>query len=1047
MDSEFFCVGMKVLNIYDPNLGIGSIDTIPQPHVALVHFSNSPEPINFSLKAGVIRRVYLRTTDTCKRIVEEGSTTIRAYRLVENEEGELRSYEFLTSTGQSLLLREDEVSVLQGGFTPDPVENLANLRGGRPGRFYARLKFLKVIEQIHSEARGLVSIISARLKPYPHQAFVAATVLRDFRRRYMLADEVGLGKTIEAGLILQSLILTGKVSRVLIVAPGTIVQQWLCEMYIKFGRTVFTFLTADRLKTLGESWTKENLVICPTYLLEQSKSLRRQMRQSEWDIIIVDEVHRLIQNTDVYKTLCHVSKKVENLLLLSATPVEGSHQNFLQLLKLLDPPLFGALTPKEFADRSALQSEISDLLISTEAEPTDEWLLNRWREVLPGDETVARLTEEIKSDPTKAKELCHYIEDYYRLHRRILRNRRQSDFVTFPERSLEIHKMNSTTAEKSLYTELELLFQIYAQDPSEDILRWSHFLCLASSASPQILSKFICARLDAIGMDDPTQVSVNLEGILESALRFSWAEMTDEQDQLKRCLERARYVGQGPRDEHQARYRWLLEFLEQNEEEEEPLPKFILFTHFPLTAAHLTQDLREEYGDDSIAEFHDGLSPDERDREAVRFAKDPLCTLMISDELGGEGRNFQFARAIIHYDLPWEIFQLEQRIGRLDRLGREATVVSHVPIYENWVDEGLVAIYDQAIKIFKESAGGIEFIFNDVLRSSITAAVEGGSEKMIEAIPKIKETVFKEREDVSHQMFFDRSSYSPDDYPEFEEILDLEVSSDDLQQTFCRWAKKLGAFVSDQGNLVKVGTRNVTYPLQGPIRADILYKGTFDRSTAVKEENLDFFSIGHPLVSSFATAARSDYSSCALFQKRTGTNIDWTGFRFLIVYGYNEDLIDHQHSPSGLGNLGDAIFHRRIEELFVHLEENGETVVEEEAEIIESLRSPLGYGEESHVIPEEELNRIDLDQWRRICRRAENNAYEYVRLKYSVHQEHALTQCRDNFETDLLRLSVTASNAGETVDLDLERAIREEFLDNLKNLRARTLAVAYYEVS
>ena len=202
----------------------------------------------------------------------------------------------------------------------------------------------------------MTALLSARIDLLPHQAFVAGTILDDRRKRYILADEVGLGKTVEAGIVIHDLLSGNPEARVLIVCPGTLTEQWLCEIYSKFGGQVFTLIDLHAESEI--KWAQTNRVIVSTAQVLQfaSAPILGQM----WDLVVIDECHHLLSAPYLYEFASKLSRGAKSLLLLSAIPAQQKEEEYFKLLALLEPDRFSLDRPESFENfRNMYESQAS----------------------------------------------------------------------------------------------------------------------------------------------------------------------------------------------------------------------------------------------------------------------------------------------------------------------------------------------------------------------------------------------------------------------------------------------------------------------------------------------------------------------------------------------------------------------------------------------------------------------------------------------------------------------------------------------------------------
>ncbi len=487
-------------------------------------------------------------------------------------------------------------------------------------------------QQQQSPVRGL---LGPRVQLLPHQLYIASEAARRHAPRVLLADEVGLGKTIEAGLIMHQQLLSGRARRVLIVVPDSLVHQWLVEMLRRFN-TFFSIFDEERCLALDESegeqenpFESTQLVLCSQSLFSDHGKRLRQAVEARWDLLIVDEAHHLQwseqQASPAYQAVEALAATAEGLLLLTATPEQLGIESHFSRLGLLDPDRYYDL--EKFQQEEALYQPVNALVerllaedISSSAD-LQSALLQELQEYL-GERACQEFQRAIDAGELDAgvQRAIGQLLDRHGTGRVLFRNTRSS-VSGFPERLLHPYPLAMPDSYR----------QHLGEATSEQLL------------APELL----------LG-----------ENWLASDPRVEWLEG------------------------------WLLSHREE---------KLLLICARARTALELEEYLRLRCGIAS-AVFHEGLSLINRDRAAAYFADDEDgAQLLICSEIGSEGRNFQFAHYLVLFDLPLNPDLLEQRIGRLDRIGQRYTVELHVPYFQHSPQQVLLDWYHQGINAFEKT--------------------------------------------------------------------------------------------------------------------------------------------------------------------------------------------------------------------------------------------------------------------------------------------------------------------------------------------------------
>jgi len=453
---------------------------------------------------------------------------------------------------------------------------------------------------------------------YPHQERTCMRVLREMRGRAILADEVGLGKTIEAGLLLKEYAIRGLVRRALILTPASLTGQWQEEMESKFE------LPFAVLRSVGD-WERQPLLIASIDTAKREPH-RALAQRTSWDLVIVDEAHRLKNRLSVnWRFVAGLSKKY--MLLLTATPVQNDMDELFNLVSLLKP---GAL------------------------------------------QTYDRFVERYVGS-TDGRVPAHVPELRDRLRDVMVRNRRGIAF-TLPPRRVHSLPVRLSPRERRLYDDVtEFVRDAYWSASGR--MSWAARLTLI------VLQREIGSSTFA--------VAETLNRLTQSPL-FGAAE----RERLEVLRDDARAIPSNVKALH------LVGFLRSSEE------KALVFTQYLRTMQYLKAVLEHE--GHRVVVYHGGLSPTAKD-SAVRAFREH-GQIFLSTEAGGEGRNLQFARTVVNYDLPWNPLRIEQRIGRVHRLGQEREVHVVNLWARDTVEAYLMELLDRKIHMFELVVGELDLI-------------------------------------------------------------------------------------------------------------------------------------------------------------------------------------------------------------------------------------------------------------------------------------------------------------------------------------------------
>lgn len=781
-----FVVGQRWVSQSDAALGLGIVTGIDDRRVTL-GFPAADEERTYAMDSAPLARIRYQPGDAI-RTYEDEPLTVRA---VEEVEG-LLVYHAEDQQGD---IREvPEVRLTSHVRFTDPRQRLFAGRFDRNAAFRLRVASRDHEARLQSSpARGL---IGARTQHLPHQLSIAGDVARRYAPRVLLADEVGLGKTIEAGLILHAQRATGLATRILIAVPEPLVNQWLVEMLRRF-QMAFSIVDEAADAELADAedgeapdnpFEQSQLVICSLESLTHRARLREQAYQADWDLLVVDEAHHLDASDEredaPYSVVAALAERIRGVLLLTATPEQAGVAGHFDRLRLLDPDRFSDRA--RFEQEQAQYAEINDLIEAVlSAGPDDPDLAPKLRHWL-GDSLEALIAE---ADPVQA--VSDALLDRHGTGRVLFRNTRAS-VSGFPERRLHplplacpalYHDSNSHCGESGLtpeagYDEADWL----AQDPR---VAWLERTLGGLKGEKALV---ICARAD--------------------------------------------------------------------------------------TAEALERYLQLQAGVRSAA-FHEGLSLIERDRAAAYFADtEQGARALICSEIGSEGRNFQFARHLILFDLPVTPDRLEQRIGRLDRIGQGETIDIHIPFLEESAQAVQYRLFNEGLDAFARPCPAGMPVFEQVQSEWLSALARPSDapETMVRTVREQREAMNRDL-DAGRDALLERHACRPERARTLIEAIEAEEQSPQLHAFLAEAFDIFGVetdYHSPHSEVVKPGDHSPLGPF--PELPDDGLTMTLDRATAVEREDLTFLSWEHPMIQ-------------ALMEHMTATELGNAAFVTLSVKG------------------------------------------------------------------------------------------------------------------------------------------------------------------
>ena len=554
---------------------------------------------------------------------------------------------------------------------------------------------LRYETRLHSQRNSnsdLTGLIGARTSLIPHQMYIAHEVANRYSPRILLADEVGLGKTIEAGLILHHQLQTERAQRVLIVVPETLVHQWLVEMLRRFNLH-FSVFDEKRCQSIegqddeDESYDDveyenpfltEQLVICHLDFFLQNPNRHQQALDAGWDLLIIDEAHHLQwSETDVspeYACVDQLAQTTSGVLLLTATPEQLGKESHFARLRLLDPNRFPDL--QTFLDEENNYEPIAKAVEALlEGHELDQKLIDSLQDINADEDNkklISVLQDKDLSDSHKTETTNLLIDrmlDQHGTGRVLFRNTRET-VKGFPLREVNPYPLECPAA----YRDCLDLF-------AEEFLSDAQLLL-----SPELLYQ-----------------------AASTSVSEAWTQIDP-------------------------RINWLKDTLSSLFPE-----KVLIITSSADSALDIVDALRTSSGIQASV-FHEDMSIIERDRAAAYFADLEFgCQVLVCSEIGSEGRNFQFAHHLVLFDLPLNPDLLEQRIGRLDRIGQNETIQIHLPYLLETAQHTMFDFYQQGLNAFSQTCPIGHSVFGHV-ETALIKALHHGKSDHVERISLIEDS-------------------------------------------------------------------------------------------------------------------------------------------------------------------------------------------------------------------------------------------------------------------------------------------------------------------
>ena len=698
-----------------------------------------------------------------------------------------------------------------------------------PARFRLRTEATKL--DLAYRFDRFLSLTGNRIDISPHQVDAAREVLTSHDHRYLIGDEVGLGKTIEAAIIVEELIARGRADRVLIVTPASLATQWQAEMQEKFDRD-YAIYDRDYIDSLsarqGNPWEHEDHIIASIDFAKQEE-IREQLEDVEWDIAIFDEAHHLTarrssdgttSKTKRYQLGELISDRTDSLLFLTGTPHKGKHDQFYYMISLLAPYRFedeNDISPSELDDLMIRRLKSNPNMVHSDGTP-----------MFP-EKDIRTLSVEFNQDEESLyQDITEYLRTHYR--RGEDQDARAAGFSTV------IYQKRLVSSIYAIQKSLEKRAKALRGEGKDGLSQTVRHLLPQYRESSETLTDQQRERVE-----EELQMLTGDQDI---------EEISEELEILEDLIQRAKQVDI---DSKGKRLRRFIGYLR----DELPDEKVLVFTEYTDTLEYLRDQVLADF---ELAEIHGGMSQSARREQVDRFRDD--IDIMLATDAAREGINLQFARIMINYDLPWNPIRIDQRMGRLHRYGQEQKVY----IYNLFVEdsresqilEQLVTKVDRIEEDLGMSSDVLGMVLDDSdfdLEDRIMDAITEGrsSDEVVEDIDRIIEER-KEAVKTIQNEFLISDQFGEAELEEVQELID-ESREDHvgqekirtlLERFFEMFGGRLDRQAHDADGIVRVDVPEVL-ELEEEVRGEYS-KATFSRELAMEDEYTEFLSLNHKLV-------------------------------------------------------------------------------------------------------------------------------------------------------------------------------------------------------
>ncbi len=871
--------GILVQHRDHPEWGIGSVERVDRGQ-GMVRFYGREETVQHCALAKLVRHHYA-VGDQIFAVTEN---TYGIVQSANEYDGEI-TYQAIFGNRRKGI---PESNIRPQMLAPDLFDLLREGDGSESRRFLLTLQARRL--QYAYRYDQLACLSNARIELLPHQVFVTDKVLRDYPHRFLLADEVGLGKTIEAGLILKELRARGSAKRVLIVAPAGLVSQWVDELRSKFNET-FTRIDSTNLSAhialcggdVERVWHSYSSIVTSLHMLRNNERHLEPLLTQEWDLVIFDEAHHLRRSlegrrpggdgdlegrkvTAAYRLAQRFQKRATSLLLLTATPLQLHAYELFSLIELLDPTLFPT-----FHDFEQYRTRIPQL--NSAADRLDRYheLDDSERFALAKDLAALTASERSKEKPVNVyvglespegrEQYYARIADAHHLTRVLIRNRKRLVFDDLQPRVARVRRVTYSDAEWQAYHAVTAYLQEWYNIAIRDRNNALGFLMVTYrkilTSSSYALRQSFLRRIERLQ-------HIKRAGQLVQQ-RAAGDLMEDESEELDTLLERygdaVATSDPGFIDLEVDQLRRLKSMLEDIEVDakasglmaevaeilRDPNEKILIFTQFTETLNYLRRLLEPQY---RVCVFSGNMRAPDKDKAIDEFRE--TCQIMIATEAAGEGRNLQFCHIMVNYDLPWNPMRIEQRIGRVDRIGQKLPVQIINMSIVGTMEERVLQVLHERINIFESVLGALDPILESI-EGDVRQYMFGGGVDVNTRTRQFEQQVSDRARQVDQMeerladMLLDASSFRRD---RADALLGRTpaFTGDDVHRFMSRYLAFANGTMRERAD----GVYDLTVPqvMSVGMRDGLKegYRVTFDAQIAQRQEQLDFVAFGHPVL-------------------------------------------------------------------------------------------------------------------------------------------------------------------------------------------------------
>lgn len=974
------------------------------------------------------------------------------------------------------------------GPLTDPTDVLA--WNGMETQFFHdhRLKAMQAILGARAASRGQTGLLSASVELVPHQLEVVRRVLEDPIQRYLLADEVGMGKTIEAGAIIRQCLLDNDHARVIVLTPQPLLRQWEQELTEKFHLEDFA----------------TPIAILPFEALSS-------LDPDGCDLLIIDEAHHMItsdfkvaanlEDQAQLKRLVHLAHASKRLLLLSATPVIGNEDATLVLLHLLDPASYRLEDREAFRQKLERRQDYGRLLLTLVpgAAPFVRRLTaKKLTETFPEDEEVAKWAVQLVPSTAPDDQACadhamravrQHIAETYRLHQRLIRTRRKDTegwelrprkgrLTVDADLDERMPLVCDALQEWRYQARRRLNSSDVTEGASTDSAHGANYTELALAQRYIRLVEALGISIDALDEEWKRQRRAAQAG---SVPTFADEDTFDE-------VFASAFAGDPGEDTRLELATQAISLaVKAANRSQTTAPKIVAFTSSTQFGRALRSRLGIEHGRGAVCSIFEGDTVDEVEQSMERFATSSQATIMLCDRSGEEGLNFHYAHSIVHLDLPLDPARIEQRIGRVDRFGRSYDSINQRVILPTDDESSPWAIWLQVLErgfhIFDESVSEVQFLLERLTRRVVLTLFRDDAHMGERLVKRVHDQLSEERTRLDEQYALDRldiregvaAALSP-------ELKAFEANADAFGRALGGWMHgvlQLKEWWPDQTHDVfKVlwGKRTLIpkMPWYEWFLQSLDEPSSYLRATAVSKADIHLLRPGAPLIDTVERYIRWDDRGTAFATWREAPEwaarygSEWLGFR--LCYIVEADTRRQAGIANGARDVEDVLIanvQRRADAFLpptltvLHLDIGFAEVTD--PTLLELLSSPYGKGIENGDTyrdynlgsRREALNAlVDRADFVRLCREARNRSEELLRgseafkalVETATHRAQTELSMRNE---RLRRRAEAAQREGEFATSELEReiAVNDAVIAAVANPVVRLDAIGFFVVA